>query len=162
MMFSIILYFKNHQELKLINFVLLYFLIGYPNILSTLNIYSTYANVRDGNFLILKSTKEKKIINEMRNNKDCIFIGERAWFYLFSNTKPAISVCPLIYNKRYEDNINFFDGSISYKLHQNLKKKSGQKFIISDGVYNKYTKELIKNSKVIKMIYPGTYLRTIL
>lgn len=162
MMFSIILFFKNYAEMKLIKITFLCLLIGYPNILSALNIYSAYANIRDGKFLILKSTEENLIINEMKLNKGCIFIGERAWFYLFSGTKPDISVCPLIYNKRYEDYIDFFDESISLELHQELLSKSGQKFIIKDGDYGHYTKQLIKNSTVIKTIYPGTYLRAIL
>ena len=87
---------------------------------------------------MMKDKNDILIINEMIKNEDCVWLGERAWYYLFSRTKPIISVCPLIYNPRYNNNSQFFIDHYSYKIHKNLIKKSGQKIISSNEPTNDF------------------------
>ena len=136
-------------------------IIGYPNILSLKNIYSTYANVRDDKFLTMKREKDILVINEMIKNEDCAWLGERAWYYLFSNTKPIISLCPLIYNSRYNGDSQFFIEHHSYNVHKNLIKKSGQKIISMKKPRNDLETEIFKNSRLIKNISNTHQLRAI-
>ena len=161
MIFSIILFFKNSLKRKTSYAIILLLIIGYPNILALKNIYSSYANIRDDKFLRMKHENDILIINEMVNTKDCVWLGERAWYYLFSKTKPIISVCPLIYNSRYNSHSQFFIEHYSYTVHKNLIKKSGQKIISGNKPTNDFEKEIFKNSKIVKNITSNLQMRII-
>ena len=100
---------------------------------------------------MMKDKNDILIINEMINNKDCVWLGERAWYYLFSRTKPIISVCPLIYNPRYNNNSQFFIDHYSYNIHKNLIKRSGQKLFLGLNQRTILRKKFLKIQKLLKI-----------
>ena len=83
MIFSIILFFEKIISRNISHIISLILIIGYPNILSLKNIYSTYANVRDDKFLTMKREKDILVINEMIKNEDLCLVRRKGMVLSF-------------------------------------------------------------------------------
>ena len=125
------------------------------------NLVGLRADIRDDKFLSMKTQRDRIIVNAMKELKGCFYLNERSWYYLFSNTKPQISVAPLIYHPRYSDYEDYFRNTESYNVHKRILGESGLKFIGNPFSSNSFEDELYYSSKVIKKMSTGHQVREI-
>ena len=159
--FSTTLLLADFNKLEKPVFVFLLCILAYPNLLMAVNLIGLRADIRDDIFLSMKSENDKIIVDEMKELKTGIYLGERAWYYLFSNTKPQIGVAPLIYNPRYSEHEDYFRKIESYNVHKRILGKTGSKFICGPKPSNIFEKELYSNSVIIKELSTGQQVRII-
>jgi hypothetical protein len=91
----------------------------------------------------------RRAIVLFKDHKSAYVIGGLSWFYLFSNTRPLMSLADFWFYTRNAKELETEEIRLS---HQNLLKSVGMQYLVHRSIFDKpskYAKELLKKSKMI-------------